>query len=127
MIASRTADVVTIPCEGSSVLEGTCERQMHDRKWSSGAPCAAGDCFVGFSWESDGTRPAKKNLASQTSGAGNAQAARGELQVDTRHLSNSWLHPPGREVQAMCCLNLSVSRGRRFSGRLCGSRVRDAA
>ncbi|CAE7265424.1 ssp2 [Symbiodinium pilosum] len=25
-------------------------------KWSSGAPCAAGDCFVGFSWESDGTR-----------------------------------------------------------------------
>eukprot|EP00439_Symbiodinium_sp_Y106_P081747 s1097_g20.t2 len=30
--------------------------QLQSVRWSSGAPCTAGECFVGFSWESDSTR-----------------------------------------------------------------------
>ena len=68
---------------------------MPRRRWSSGAPCTAGECFVGFSWESDGTRHRRGTTAEIVRACAlHVEDPRGELQADAR-LPNGWLCPAG--------------------------------
>ncbi|CAE7208284.1 ssp2 [Symbiodinium sp. KB8] len=70
--------------------------QLQSVRWSSGAPCTAGECFVGFSWESDGTRHRRGTTAEIVRACAlHVEDPRGELQADAR-LPNGWLCPAGR-------------------------------